>query len=128
MRMIISLRKVVPLGLGTALALLAGGAVLAQENYESWPVLADPFPSTGGGGIMIHDYDPVVAAGQCATNFRAIETNGTVYRNAIVFDAVETQGGILCTNGRWRSLDGDATGTTPFRVFIKNGVRRGSGD
>jgi hypothetical protein len=100
----------------------------AQENYEAWAPLKDPFPSTGGGGIMIHDYDPVVAGGKCSTNFRAIETNGTVYRNAIVFDAVETQGGVLCTNGRWRSLDNDATGTTPFRVFIKGGVKRGSGD
>jgi hypothetical protein len=98
-----------------------------QIAYESWPVLTDPFPSTGGGGIMIHDYDPVVAGGRCSTNFRAIEPNGTVYRNAIVFDAVETQGGTLCTNGRWRSLDGDATGTTPFQVFIKDGVKRGSG-
>jgi hypothetical protein len=70
----------------------------------------------------------VVAGGRCTTNFRAIEPNGTVYRNAIVFDAVETQGGVLCTNGKWRSLDNDATGTTPFRVFIKGGVKRGSAD
>ncbi|MET3892032.1 hypothetical protein ABIE41_003108 [Bosea sp. OAE506] len=100
----------------------------AQVSYESWPVLTDPFPSTGGGGIMIHDYDPVVADGKCSTNFRAIETNGTVYRNAIVFDAVETQGGVLCTNGKWRSLDSDATGTTPFKVFLKGGVKRGSAE
>ena len=37
-----------------------------------------------------------------------------------------TQGGILCTNGKWRSKGGAATGTTPFRVFIKNGIRRSS--
>lgn len=111
-----------------ALALLAGGVAAAQENYESWPVLTDPFPSTGGGGIMIHGYDVTVADGRCTTPFRAIEPNGTVYRNVIVFDAVETLGGVLCTNGAWRSLDGDATGTTPFRVFIKNGVTRGSGE
>lgn len=99
-----------------------------QVSYESWTVLIDPFPSTGGGGIMIHDYDPVVADGRCSTNFRAIAPDGTVYRNAIVFDAVETQGGILCTNGKWRSLDSDASGTTPFRVFLKGGVKRGSGE
>jgi hypothetical protein len=111
-----------------ALASLPIAPSLGQVAYESWPVLTDPFPSTGGGGIMIHDYDPVVAGGRCSTNFRAIEPNGTVYRNAIVFDAVETQGGTLCTNGRWRSLDSDAMGTTPFRVFLKGGVKRGSGE
>ncbi len=109
-------------------ALLPAAPSAGQVAYESWPVLTDPFPSTGGGGIMIHDYDPVVADGRCSTDFRAIEPNGTTYRNSIVFDAVETQGGVLCTNGRWRSADGSATGTTPFRVFIKCGVKRGSGE
>lgn len=111
-----------------AFAALAAWTVGAQDAFENWAPLKDPFPSTGGGGIMIHDYDPVVADGRCTTNFRAIEPNGTVYRNAIVFEAVETQGGVLCTNGKWRSLDNDATGTTPFRVFIKGGVKRGSAD
>ena len=46
--------------------------------------------------------------------------------NTIAFDAVPAQGGILCTNGRWRSKDGSASGTTPFRVFIKDGVVRRS--
>lgn len=100
----------------------------AEERYELWAPLADPFPSTGGGGIMIHDYDPVVADGRCSTRFRAIEPNGTTYRNSIVFDATEVQGGVLCSNGRWRSDDGSASGTTPFRVFIKDGVKRGSSD
>ncbi|PTM42954.1 hypothetical protein [Bosea sp. 124] len=128
------MRTIISFSVGAALALLAGSLATAQniatgqDNYEAWPVLADPFPSTGGGGIMIHDYDPVVANGRCTTNFRAVEPNGTTYRNSIVFDAVETGGGILCTNGRWRSADGSATGTTPFRVFIKGGVKRGSGD
>ncbi len=109
---------------------LAAAATLAaaQENFEAWAPLKDPFPSTGGGGIMIHDYDPVVAGGQCTTKFRAIEPNGTVYSNSITFEAVEAQGGTLCTNGKWRSADGSATGTTPFRVFIKGGVKRGSAD
>ena len=100
----------------------------AQERFETWAPLRNPFPSTGGGGIMIHDYNPVVADGTCKTLFRAIEPSGTVYRNSIVFDAVATQGGVLCTNGKWRSLDSDAAGTTPFRVFIKDGIRRGSAD
>ena len=100
----------------------------AQERFETWAPLRNPFPSTGGGGIMIHDYDPVVADGTCKTLFRAIEPNGTVYRNSIVFDAIATQGGVLCTNGKWRSLDNDAAGTTRFRVFIKDGIRRGSAD
>jgi hypothetical protein len=36
------------------------------------------------------------------------------------------QGGTLCTNGKWRAADGSASGTTPFRVFIKDGVKRRS--
>jgi hypothetical protein len=39
---------------------------------------------------------------------------------------VPTQGGTLCTNGRWRARDGSASGTTPYQVFFKDGVRRGS--
>lgn len=122
------MRAIISLGFGAALALLANGIAKAQDNYEAWAPLADPFPSTGGGGIMIHDYHPVVSGGQCTTKFRAIEPNGTTYHNSIVFEAVETQGGVLCTNGKWRSADGSATGTTPFRVFIKGGVKRGSGE
>jgi hypothetical protein len=122
------MRAIISFGLGAALALLANGMATGQENYEAWQPLADPFPSTGGGGIMIHDYDPVVSERQCTTKFRAVEPNGTTYHNSIVFEAVETQGGILCTNGRWRSADGSATGTTSFRVFIKGGVKRGSGE
>jgi hypothetical protein len=111
--------------IATCIALAAHGAA-AQERFEDWTPLSDPFPSTGGGGIMIHDYDPVVAGGKCTTRFRAVEPNGTTYHNLIEFEASETQGGVLCANGTWRSADGSASGTTPFRVFIKNGVRRGS--
>jgi hypothetical protein len=39
---------------------------------------------------------------------------------------VAVQGGTLCHNGKWRAKDGNATGTTPFRVFIKDGVTRRS--
>jgi hypothetical protein len=34
------------------------------------------------------------------------------------------QGGRLCANGKWRSMDGSATGTTPFRMFFKDGSFR----
>jgi hypothetical protein len=33
-------------------------------------------------------------------------------------------GGILCTNGKRRAFDGGAQGTTPFRVFYKDGIFR----
>ena len=107
-------------------ATLLATPVLAQENYESWAPLKSPFESTGGGGIMIGGYDPVVTGGKCATDFTATEPNGTVYYNSVEVDAVPTDGGILCANGKWRSRDGSATGTTPFRVFIKDGVKRAS--
>ena len=98
----------------------------AKENYQGWPLLQRSFPSTGGGGIMIGEYAPVVTGDRCATDFTATEANGTVHRNRVEFDAVPAQGGILCTNGQWRSADGSATGTTPFRVFFKDGIARGS--
>jgi len=109
-----------------AFAALAIHSADAQERFEDWPPLTNPFPSTGGGGIMIHDYDPVVAGGKCTTRFRAVEPDGTTYHNLIEFESTEAQGGVLCSNGRWRSVDGSASGTTPFRVFIKDGLRRGS--
>jgi hypothetical protein len=100
--------------------------VAAQETYESWEPIKDPFPSTGGGGIMIGGYKPVVAGDKCRTDFTATEPSGKVYYNTVEFDAVPAQGGILCTNGKWRARDGSASGTTPYRVFIKDGVSRGS--
>jgi hypothetical protein len=93
-------------------------------DYAAWPVLTNPFPSTGGGGVMIDGYAPVVADGRCRTPFRALMPDGAVYDNTVEFDAVPAQGGVLCTNGRWRSADGSATGTTPFQVFVKDGVVR----
>lgn len=117
--------------LAGALACFAATGAAAQpaggeEAYETWPVLEPSFPSTGGGGIMIGEYRPVVAGSTCSTPFTATEPNGTVHRNVVEFDALPTRGGILCQNGRWRSADGAASGTTPFRVFIKDGVARGS--
>lgn len=107
------------------------GAATAQtmpvlaEDYGTWPPHQREFGSTGGGGVRIGAYDPVVNGALCTTNFTATLADGTVLRNAAEFDAVPAQGGILCTNGRWRSLDGDARGTTPYRVFFRDGVVRG---
>jgi hypothetical protein len=100
----------------------------AQENYESWAALKSTFPSTGGGGITIKGYDPVITGGKCVTTFMAVEAgpNPNVYPTFIEFDAVPAQGGTLCQNGKWRAFDGGARGTTPYRVFFKDGVFRGS--
>ncbi len=110
-----------------ALAILAagtapGGAQAAADDFSTWNPLVPNFPSTGGGGVMIGEYRPVVRGDTCTTDFTATEPTGTVYRNTVVFNAVPMSGGILCTNGRWRSLDNDASGTTPFRVFFRDGV------
>jgi hypothetical protein len=101
-------------------------AARAQENYESWEPLQSTFESTGGGGIIIKNYEPVVVGDKCATNFTATEPGGKVYYNKVEFEAVPVQGGTLCTNGKWRALDGSMSGTTPLRVFVKDGVRRRS--
>ena len=100
----------------------------AQENYESWPVLRSTFPSTGGGGIIIKGYDPVITEGKCITTFMAVESgpNPKVYASLIEFEAVPAQGGTLCQNGKWRAFSGGDSGTTPYRVFYKDGVFRGS--
>ena len=109
-------------------ALTFAAPAMAQENYETWPVLRSTFPSTGGGGIMIKGYDPVITGGKCVTTFMAVEPGADpkVYPNFIEFEAVATQGGTLCHNGKWRAFAGGATGTTPYRVFFKDGVFRGS--
>jgi hypothetical protein len=115
-------------GLAAASALMAltvTGAA-AQENYESWALLQSTFESTGGGGIMIKEYNPVIVGDKCVTNFTATEPSGKIYYNMVEFDAVPAQGGILCTDGKWRAVDGSASGTTPLRVFIKDGVSRRS--
>jgi hypothetical protein len=106
---------------------LAPGAA-AQENYESWPLLRSTFPSTGGGGIVIKGYDPVITGGKCVTTFMAVEPGPEpkVYPSYIEFEATAAQGGTLCRDGKWRAFDGGAAGTTPYRVFFKDGVFRGS--
>lgn len=123
--------KFTPKILAVALALLAIPALLAmpavaEEDYAAWPLLRPSFPSTGGNGVMIGEYRPVVIGDRCATAFTATIADGTVYRNIVVFEAMAVQGGILCANGKWGAVDGSATGTTPYRVFIKDGVSRGA--
>ena len=112
-----------------ALALLASLAALPQaraEDFSTWPVLQNPFPSTGGGGWMIDGYRPVVTGAVCTTDFEAVAPDGTRHRNTVTFDAVPLNGGMLCTNGRWRSLENDGSGTTSFRVFVRDGDIRAS--
>ena len=60
------------------------------------------------------------------TNFTATEPGGKIYYNIVEFEVVQVQGGTLCTNGKWRAVDGSSSGATPLRVFIKNGVARRS--
>jgi hypothetical protein len=114
-----------------ALLLAATPAAAATDlpsaaDLAGWPVVTDPFPSTGGGGVMIGGYRPVVEGDRCRTDFTAILPDGAVHRNTVVFTAVPHAGGTLCVDGRWRALDGDAAGTTPLRVFLKDGVARRS--
>src|SRR5689334_15590590 len=84
-----------------AILLLTTSAATAQDNYESWPVLRSTFPSTGGGGIIIKGYDPVITGGKCVTTFMAVEPGAEpkVYSNVIEYEAVAAQGGTLCQNG-----------------------------
>lgn len=112
-------------------AALVVGVPLAQsispeEDYAKWPVLVNPFESTSGGGVMIDDYAPSVEGKLCKTDFtvRLPAPGSLPLRNEVEFDAVSVAGGVLCTNGRWRAKDGSASGTTPFRVFLKDGLVR----
>ncbi len=114
---------------GLVLALTVVPVAEANDDFASWPVLKSTFPSTGGGGITIKGYDPVISGAKCITTFMAVEAgdNPKVYSNVIEFDAVPAAGGTLCTNGKWRAFEGGATGTTPFRVYFKDGVFRAKG-
>lgn len=114
-----------------AAALLCAPSAIANiqlptDDFENWPLLPAEFPSTGGGGFTIAEYRPVVVGAECRTDFIAIGPDGTKYFNTVAFEAVPAKGGTLCLNGRWKALDGSASGTTPLRVFIRNGVVRGS--
>ena len=118
-----------PSALCTLALLLLPSAGQAADDYSAWPVLTSTFPSTGGNGLMIKGYDPVITGKTCVTTFMAVAPgdNPAVYPSYIEFEAVPADGGTLCTNGKWRSIDGSNSGTTPFRVYFKDGVFRGSG-
>ena len=107
---------------------LMASIVEAEEAFESWPPLTSTFPSTGGNGITIKGYDPVITGATCVTAFMAVEPgpDPKVYPGVVKFEAVPMQGGILCQNGKWQAFDNGGSGTTPFRVFFKDGVFRGS--
>jgi len=109
-----------------ALLALAPRAAHTQENFAEWPLLTSTFPSTGGGGYIIKGYDPVISGGKCITTFMATLPPSELYLHVAEYDAVPEQGGTLCTNGRFRSFDGKTSGTTPFRMFFKDGVFRGA--
>jgi hypothetical protein len=116
-----------------AIALAAFGLAYAQDkpaaepDFAAWPVLKSTFPSTGGNGIMIKGYDPVITGIKCATTFMAVssDTPPAVYPAFIEFEARATNGGTLCENGKWKMMDGSNSGTTPYRLFFKDGVFRG---
>lgn len=109
-----------------AVLALSSALSLAEEQYETWEPLTSEFPSTGGGGVIIKGYNPVIIGGKCVTPFTAHMPDGAVYSNIVEFEIEAVQGGTLCKNGRWRAVDGSATGTTPLRVFIKDGIARRS--
>lgn len=118
------------IGLAMTFAVSLGAASTAAlaEEFAAWPPLSSTFPSTGGGGITIKGYDPVITGGRCITTFMAVPegSDPPVYINVVEFEAVAVAGGTLCHNGKWRSFDGSASGTTPFRLFFKDGRFRGS--
>ena len=105
---------------------LSSHSASAEEDYSSWPLLTSTFPSTGGGGYIIKGYDPVIIGGKCITTFMATLPPNELYLHMAEYEAVQAQGGTLCTGGRWRSIDGKDSGTTPFRMFFKDGVFRGA--
>jgi hypothetical protein len=118
--------KAVAMAALMVLAVSATQAQEKQENYATWPPLQSTFESTGGNGVMIKGYDPVILRDKCVTTFMAVTPapDVNVYYNVIEYEATPVQGGTLCANGKWRAMDGSASGTTPFRIFFKDGVFR----
>ena len=68
--------------IGTHDAAQAQGGAQIQEDYAAWELLKPEFGSTGGGGVIIRGYAPVVSGSVCTTDFTATEANGTVYENS----------------------------------------------
>jgi hypothetical protein len=80
------------LALAAVVALFKIPEGLAEENYEGWAILQNPFESTGGGGVMIGEYNPVIVGSRCVTNFTATLPDGKVYNNVVEFETVQVQG------------------------------------
>src|SRR5205085_8810286 len=97
------------LALASAVTLFKIPEGLAEENYESWAILKNPFESTGGGGVMMGEYNPVIVGNKCVTDFTATLPDGKVYYNIVEFAIVRAQGGTLCTEGKGRARDGSAS-------------------
>src|SRR5215470_9721753 len=118
--------KIMVVAVLAALAVSGVQALERQENYASWPPLQSTFESTGGNGIMIKGYDPVILRDKCVTTFMAVTPapDVNIYYNVIEYEATPVQGGTLCANGKWRAMDGSASGTTPFRMFFNDGSFR----
>ena len=97
----------------------------AQRYIDDRATVSDAKVLTTYDPLSIMDYCNYTN-GRDRTDFTATDPGGSVYYNTVEFDAEPAQGGTLCTNGKWRARDGSASGTTPDRVFIKDGVTRGS--
>lgn len=110
-----------------ALMLLAAAPALAAPppDPNTWAPLPESFPSTGGGGWTIGEYRPQVILDRCVTGFTATSPDGEVFRNIVVWRAREGFGGTLCEDAHWAANDRSAQGTTPIRVFIRDGQVRG---
>ncbi len=108
---------------GLCLAVLAlVPPAAAQPNYDSWPVLQNPFESTGGGGIMIGEYRPVVFGKFCTTNFTATTPKGEVYYNGVDFDAVPVAAARCAPRAAGVRSTAAPTARRRCEVFIKDGV------
>jgi hypothetical protein len=74
---------------------------------------------------MITEYRPVVAGSVCRTDFVAVSPDRAQrFANSVEWAGVPLNGGVMCTESRWRAKDGSAQGTTPLEIFIKDGVVR----
>lgn len=100
------------------LGLVPSLAAQAQD-VSGWTPLERRFESTGGGGWVIDEYDPVLVDGRCRTNFLALGPAGERAANIVEWEATPIPGGVLCRNGQWRGQDGQGSGTTPLQVFIR---------
>jgi hypothetical protein len=89
------------------------------QDVSAWVPLERRFESTGGGGWVIDEYDPVLAEGRCRTNFLALGPGGERVANIAEWEATPVPGGVLCRNGQWRGQDGQGAGTTPLQVFLR---------